>query len=203
MRPEMTNRQRLVLKHVIRSIQKDGYPPTVSEIQAHFRFSSPNGVWSHLKALERKGYLSRRQGVARGIQLAEGVMPSPESTPIVGRCAAGKPILVEENVIGAFSMAEMFGARQGTFMLRVEGDSMKDAHIFDGDYVVVKQQPQVDQGQVGVAITKDGATVKRIFDEGPRFRLQPANDEMKPLYVEKTDPEFRIAGKVVGVMRKL
>lgn len=202
MRPELTDRQRKVLKHIVRCIQGEGYPPTVREIADHFGFRSPRAVSDHLEALERKGYL-KRMGTARGIQLADGVMPVGDGFPILGRIAAGKPLLSEENYVGTLSMTEMFGQRPDIFALRVEGDSMIDAGIFDGDYVVVKQQGSVDSGEIGVAFTEDGATVKRIYDEGERFRLQPENEAMEPIYVPKDDPSFMIGGRVIGVVRKL
>ncbi len=202
MRPELTDRQRKVLKHIVRCIQGEGYPPTVREIAEHFGFRSPRAASDHLEALERKGYI-RLMGTARGIQLADGVMPSADGPPILGRVAAGKPILSEENYVGTLSMAEMFGRKPDVFALRVEGDSMIGAGIFDGDYVVVKHQGSVEPGEIGVAFTDEGATVKRIYDEGERFRLQPENDAMEPIYVAKDDPSFMIGGRVIGVVRKL
>lgn len=202
MRPELTDRQRKVLKHIVRCIQHEGYPPTVREIAAHFGFASPRAVSDHLEALERKGYLSL-MGTARGIRLAEGVLPEGDGPPIVGRIAAGKPILAEENFVGTLSMSEMFGQKPDVYALRVEGDSMIGAGILDGDYVVVKHQPAVESGEIGVAFTEDGATVKRIFDEGERFRLQPENEAMEAIYVAKDDPSFMIGGRVIGVVRKM
>lgn len=201
-RPELTDRQRKVLRHIVRRIQDDGYPPTVREIAEHFGFRSPRAVSDHLEALERKGYL-KLMGTARGIQLAKGVMSAGDGFPILGRIAAGKPILSEENYVGTLSMGEMFGQKPDIFALRVEGNSMIGAGIFDGDYVVVKHQSHVASGEIGVAFTEDGATVKRIFDEGERFRLQPENEAMDPIYVSKDDPTFMIGGRVIGVVRKL
>ncbi len=202
MREELTERQRAVLDHIVRMIREEGYPPTVREIAGHFGFRSPRAVSDHLETLERKGYI-RLMGTARGIQLADGVMRNPDEVPILGRIAAGKPIMSEENYIGTLSMAEMFGGRPDVFALRVEGESMRDAGIFDGDFVVVKQQGSLDPGEIGVAFTEDGATVKRIYDEGERFRLQPENEAFEPIYVQKDDPNFMIGGRVIGVVRKL
>lgn len=184
-------------------------------------FRSTNTVVYHLRKLQRQGYLVRSRE-ARSYRLAKdgalgAASPPPISAlsrrrrasaaaariPILGRVAAGEPILAEQNFDGLLDLQSFFDPAGDTFALRVQGDSMIEAGIFDGDIVIVRSQPKLDNGEIGVAIIGDEATVKRIYDDGDAWRLVPANCAMEPLRIPKGAADFRVAGKVVGVVRKL
>jgi len=195
----LTKKQRRVYEFIRDKIRNRGYGPTVREIGEQFGIASPNGVMCHLRALEKKGLITREANMSRAIQLtAEPV--SERGLPMAGRVAAGVLLeAIEQNERVDF--ASMFdGNRKNLFVLEVEGDSMIDAHINDGDYVVVKRQRTAYPGQMVVAQTEDGeATLKYWHPEKNRIRLQPANSKMKPIYVR----EARVMGVVVYVVRKV
>jgi repressor LexA len=194
----LTDRQASILSFIREFAVDKGYPPTIPEIQTEFGIKSPNGVNNHIKALIRKGYIRRDSSRARALD----IVGRNDGVPILGRVAAGAPILAEENLEGYFNLRDY--QRSGDiFMLRVKGDSMKNARIFDGDLVIVRVQQTVEPGEIGVAVIGDEATVKRIYADGNIIRLVPENEAMRPITVMRTDPEFRIGGKVVGVMREL
>ena len=193
----LTKRQKAVYEFIRDKIQNRGYGPTVREIGDHFGISSPNGVMCHLKALEKKGIITREPNMSRAIRLiAEPV--EEKGLPLAGRIAAG---VMHE----AFEQNERvdFGAmfsKKNQFVLEVSGDSMIDAQIADGDWVIVKKQRTAHAGDMVVAQTEDGAaTLKYWFPEKNRIRLQPANNSMSPIYVK----DARVQGVVVGVVRKL
>lgn len=192
----LTDRQRKVYEFIREKIRHRGYGPTVREIGAEFQISSPNGVMCHLKALEKKGLISREPNMSRAIMLAEGV----ENTglPLAGRIAAGvlhEAVEQDERI----DFGELFSA-DDMFVLEVSGDSMIEDQIADGDYVVIRKQKTAQKGQIVVALTDDNeATLKRWYPEGNRIRLAPANRKMKPIYVKNA----RVLGVVVGVVRKL
>lgn len=196
---KLTRRQADVYKFIREKIRGRGYGPTVREIAARFDINSPNGVVCHLKALERKGIITREPNMSRAIQLAAEPIEE-RSLPLAGTIAAG--VLheaIEQNERVDFQ--EMFrpGAKN-VFVLQVHGDSMIDDQIADGDYVVVQKQRVARKGQIVVAITGDGdATLKRWFPERNRIRLEPANSSMKPIYVK----DARVLGVVIGVVRKV
>jgi repressor LexA len=194
---QLTKRQRAVYEFIKDKIRNRGYGPTVREIGERFKISSPNGVMCHLKALEKKGLITRQRNMSRAIQLvAEGI--DDGGLPLAGRVAAGvMHEAVEQNE--RIDFGAMF-AKKNQFVLEVSGDSMVDAHIEDGDYVVVTRQRTASPGQMVVAQTEDGeATLKYWFPEKNRVRLQPANARMSPLYVKNA----RVIGVVTGVVRKL
>ncbi len=223
----ITQRQRQVLDFISASITERGFPPTLREIGDHFGIRSTNGVNDHLKALEKKGYLKREDMKSRAMRPTERDEPMPDNVvplrpqassssssssdddfcdiPIIGRVAAGQPILAVENVEDTVRVDRMLiGNHREVFGLRVVGDSMIEDGIFDGDFVFVKKTPVANRGDIVVAMIDDEATVKRYFPEGDRIRFQPANSNMQPIYVHKTD--FRsvdLIGTVVGVYRKL
>ncbi len=199
MAKELTKRQAQVLGFIKNFARDHGYPPTIPEIQKEFGIKSPNGVNNHIKALTRKGFIRRDSSRARALEI-KGVT---DGIPILGRVAAGAPILAEENLEAHFTLNDLYRASDNVFMLRVQGDSMINAGIFDGDMVLVRLQQTVDQGQIGVAIIDNEATVKRIYTDGNIIRLVPENDSMSPIMVRQTDANFRIGGKVIGVVRKL
>ncbi|MHB9029657.1 MAG: transcriptional repressor LexA [Candidatus Latescibacterota bacterium] len=194
----LTDRQAAIFSFIKEFAADKGYPPTIPEVQTEFGIRSPNGVNNHIKALIRKGYLKRDSSRARALE----IFGRSEGVPILGRVAAGQPILAEENLEGYFNLKDM-NKTGDVFMLRVTGDSMVNAHIFDGDLVIVRMQQTVEPGEIGVALVNNEATVKRIYCDGNIVRLVPENDSMKPLIVTMTDPDFRIGGKVIGVFRQM
>lgn len=195
----LTERQAAILAFIKDFAQDHGYPPTIPEIQNKFGIKSPNGVNNHIKALTRKGYIKRDSSRARALEIIGG----HEGIPILGRVAAGSPILAEENLEDHFTLKDLYRASDDVFMLRVQGESMINAGIYDGDYVLVRMQQSVEQGEIGVAILDGEATVKRIYVDGNIIKLVPENETMKLITVMQTDPNFRIGGKVIGVIRKM
>jgi len=194
---QLTTRQRDVYYFIRDKIRNRGYGPTVREIGVKFDISSPNGVMCHLKALEKKGLITREPNMSRAIQLSAEPIEE-KGLPLRGRVAAGvmhEAIEQEERV----DFEGMFN-HKNMFVLEVSGDSMIDAQIADGDYVVIRKQQKASPGQIVVAQTEDGeATLKRWFPEANRIRLQPANSSMKPIYVKNA----RILGVMAGVVRKV
>ena len=202
MKNPLTARQRQILDFILEQIDRRGIPPTIREIGAQFGISSPNGVRDHLLALQRKGYVKRSPEKSRSLEVAEGLRRD-RGSPILGQIAAGKPILAEENFQGLLNFELLFGRDSALFALRVEGESMTGAGIFPGDFVIVKHQPDIASGEIGVVYVDDEATVKRIFLEGDRLRLQPENEAMDPVFIDRGDDRLRIGGKVIGVVRKM
>jgi repressor LexA len=192
----LTERQREVYEFIREKIRNRGYGPTVREIGGQFKISSPNGVMCHLKALEKKGLIIREPNMSRAIMLA-GESPSDRGLPMAGRIAAGvlhEAIEQDEKL----NLEELFGAPD-LFVLEVNGDSMIEDQIADGDYVILRKQSTASRGQTVVALTDDNeATLKRWFPESDRIRLEPANSSMKPIYVKSA----RVLGVLVGVVRK-
>ena len=206
----ITKRQQAVLNCIEQCIREKGYGPTVREICTSLGLSSPSTVHVHLNALESKGYIKRDPLKSRSIALAYSIDEDividdePElrnvvDVPLVGDVAAGVPILAEQNITNTISLPTEIVGDSPSFMLSVRGDSMIDIGINDGDYVVVKEQPVANNGDIVVAIVEDGATVKRFYKEHDHIRLQPENSAMDPIIVENCS----IAGKVVAVFRRL
>jgi repressor LexA len=195
---QLTKRQKTVFEFIRDKIQNRGYGPTVREIGVEFGISSPNGVMCHLKALEKKGLILRSPNKSRAIELTREVIDEQRGLPLSGRIAAGvlhEAVEQQERI----DFGEMFH-KKNLFVLEVSGDSMIDAHIDDGDYVVVKQQKTAVPGQMVVAQTEDGeATLKYWHPESNRIRLQPANSSMQPIYVKNAN----VLGVVVGVVRNI
>ncbi len=193
---QLTERQRAVYEFVRDKIVHRGYGPTVREIGEYFNISSPNGVMCHLKALEKKGLISRSPNKSRAIELTEAALAETRGLPLVGQVAAGATqVAFEQSERVDFS--ELFD-RPDLFVLRVTGDSMIEAQIADGDYVVIRQQNTANPGDMVVARTDDGeATLKYWYPEQGRIRLQPANSAMEPIYVDNAV----VVGVVVGVVR--
>jgi repressor LexA len=191
----LTTRQRDIYDFIKDKILNRGYGPTVREIGAGFKIKSPNGVMCHLKALEKKGLITREAHMSRAIQITEPL--SKMTLPLVGRVAAGNPrAAFEQNEQVDFS--NLFGS-DNQFCLKVTGDSMIEAQIAEGDYVVVKKQKTCRDGDIVVALV-DGeeATLKRFYKEAHRVRLEPANSTMQPIYASHVD----ILGVVTGVIRR-
>ncbi len=194
----LTERQRRIYEFIRDKIRSRGYGPTVREIAERFKINSPNGVVCHLRALVKKGFISREPHRSRAIELlAEPI--TERGLPLAGRIAAG--VLheaIEQNERVDFQ--ELFDPKKNLFALQVNGDSMIEDQIADGDYVVVQKQRTAHKGQIVVALTDEGeATLKRWFPEKNRIRLQPANRTMKPIFVKNA----KILGVVVGVVRKV
>lgn len=194
----LTEKQKAVYEFIREKIRHRGYGPTVREIGAHFEISSPNGVMCHLKALEKKGLISREPNMSRAIMLATENPDGSGGLPLAGQIAAGvlhEAVAQDERI----DFGQMFQA-DDLFVLKVKGDSMIEDQIADGDYVVIRKQATAQRGQTVVALTDENeATLKRWFPEGKRIRLEPANSSMAPIYVT----DARVLGVVVGVVRKL
>ncbi len=206
----LTERQGEILKFIMLNKEKFGYPPSIPEIQKIFSFKSPNAVKDHLEALERKGYISRRAHKARGIEVLvhaasnENNKNNAIEIPIVGEISAGRPIIAQENIEGTIVIDKsIIKNSNGIFALKIKGDSMINAGILNGDYVIASQQQDAEQGDIVVALIEDEATVKRFYKEGNRIRLQPENDTMEPIIIEPNKNQVRIIGKIKGVIRKI
>jgi len=217
----LTKRQLQTLDFIRQSINQRGYPPTLREIGEHMGIRSTNGVNDHLRALERKGYLRREDMKSRALKLVEAldVGAANENSPpasidssadtievqVLGRVAAGLPLLAEENVIDTVRVDRgLLRGGRDVFGLRVAGDSMIDAGILNGDYLFVRKQPTAERGDVVVALIGDEATVKYYFPERDYIRFQPANSRMAPILVRSMDfKSTMLLGKVVGIYRRL
>ena len=210
-RKELTSRQEEILEYIKKYSQENRMPPTVREIGNHFEISSTNGVRSILAALIKKGYINRSPRLSRGIEVIDNeksgnVAEAPSNTieiPIVGRVAAGTPILAVQNLEGTVTIDRDFLAcRSDVFALRVKGDSMINAGIFDGDLIFARQQKTAERGEIIVAQIDNEATVKYYHPLADHVELRPANPRYRPIIV-KNDKDFTIAGKLIGVMRKV
>lgn len=201
----LTQRQQFVLDHLTRAIAQLGYPPSIRELCRDLKIKSLRGVTLHLDALARKGYLERTRG-ARSIRLiadaAGRAMQRACAVPVLGRVAAGQPLLTDEQVEDTLAVDERWAGRGATFALRVKGESMINAGILDGDYVLVRRQASAEHGQIVVALLEDEATVKRFVREGDRVLLKSEHPRMRPIVVERGEP-LRILGRVIGVHRVL
>lgn len=203
MKNTLTERQREIYEFIRETIAKRGIPPSMRELGEQFSIRSTNGVEGHLAALERSGYITRERGKSRGISLGAEARLSA-TIPLLGRVAAGTPVLSPENREGEVLVdLALFSLRSShsLFALIVRGESMKDAHIMDGDTLLVHAQATAQNGEIVVALLDGEATVKRFHREKNGIRLQPENSAMKPIYLERG--EFRILGKAVGVIRKI
>ncbi len=196
----LNDRAREILSY-IRSVQQEqGLPPTIREIGKAFGISSTNGVRYYLTLLEKAGYLKRKGRVSRGSSLLSST--TKPGIPLVGRVAAGEPILAEESIEDTLDVGQVFGDTGGLFALRVRGDSMVDAGILEGDLVVVRQRDQARPGEIVVALVGDEATVKYYRPRNDRIELVPANSKYQPIRVAP-DEDFRILGIVTGVLRTI
>ena len=194
----LNDKARKILAHIQRSTRENGYPPTIREIGAAFGITSTNGVRYYLNLLEKDGQLKRSGRISRGI--GPTAPASPLGIPILGRVAAGQPILAEENHEGTLEPLDLFGDPRGLFALKVRGDSMIDAGILPGDYVVVHHQERANSGEIVVALVGEEATVKYYRPRADSVELVPANAKYEPIVVAE-ESEFRILGTVRGVIR--
>jgi repressor LexA len=195
---QLTARQREIYEFIREKIERRGYGPTVREIGEGFGIRSPNGVMCHLKALEKKGLIIREEHAARAIQLVDH-RPASGGLPLLGTVAAGAPLpaIASDDRI---EYSDLFGG-PGRFVLRVKGDSMIENHIEDGDYVVIRQQANAENGERVVAMIDNEVTLKRFYKEKDHIRLEPANGTMAAIVVDSTK-DASILGVLVGVMRK-
>ena len=196
----LTRRQKQVLDFIRESVRVNGYPPTVREICSKLGLSSPSTVHAHLANLERLGLIKRDPTKPRALDVVGAFRP-PRPLPLVGRVAAGVPILAEENIEELVDVPAFLRRDDDDFVLRVNGESMVGAGIFDGDYIVVHAQDEAQNGDIVVALVGDEATTKRFYNEGRTVRLQPENESFEPIVVNAD--EVDLVGRVVGVLRQL
>ena len=211
MKKILTKRQQDILVFIESFLQKRGYPPTLREIGSKFGIKSTNGVRVNLEAIEKKQYIRRRPWLSRGIELVNAPkVPQPDTdigyVPIIGKVAAGEPILasdnIEGNIDGVIAVDNSFLPTKKVFALKVKGDSMKNVGIIDGDYVLARRQHSAEPGEIVVFIVGDEITVKRYDSKGDKVYLIPENEQHEARVFEKRSSELQIAGKVVGVLRK-
>jgi len=202
MAASLTAKQQMILNFLKTEIKQNGYPPTVREICDAVGLSSTSTVHAHLETLERKGYIRRTATKNRSTEILEedfyGNTRELVNVPIVGRVAAGMPILAEENIEDTFPIPIDYVKNDTCYMLHVKGDSMIDEGIFDGDLVLVKQQQDADNGDIVIALIDDAATVKTFSRDGENIRLDPANKAFKPIITQNCN----ILGKVIGLYRR-
>jgi repressor LexA len=205
-RKELTPTQEKVFDFLKDFLRDKGFPPTLREIAFHFDLKGPRAPQKTLNILERKGYIRKFPGGSRAIEILSypqfsltHILP----VPIVGRVRAGEPILAVENIEGYINFDRSLVSSGDVFLLRVQGDSMIDAHIQDGDFALVKPQPNAENGEIVVALIEDEATIKRIFKKRDLIRLEPANPKMEPIVVKKGEKKVTIVGKVIGIFRKI
>lgn len=198
---KITAKQKEILEYIKQEILRKGYPPAVREICEAVHLKSTSSVHSHLETLEKNGYIRRDPTKPRAIEIIDDTFNLTRretvNIPIIGSVAAGQPILANEQIENYFPVPAEFVPNQPVFMLNVKGESMINAGIFDGDMVLVKQQPTASNGDMVVALVEDSATVKTFYKEDGYFRLQPENDTMSPIIVN----DVSILGVVFGVFR--
>ena len=210
---ELNKREKTILKFIEKQIMTDGYPPSVREIGQAVGLSSTATVHGYLERLEKKGYIKKKDKKGRTLRLLKGSTGETKKTsskdfytqkelvevPVVGKITAGMPILAVENVTDTFPIPIDFVGNSECFMLTVRGESMIEAGILDGDFILVRKQSDAINGQILVALIEDEATVKTFYKEKNYIRLQPENPTMEPIIV----PDCKILGKVIGVFRKM
>lgn len=197
----ITEKQSEILEYIKAQILERGFPPAVREICEAVHLKSTSSVHSHLETLEKNGYIRRDPTKPRAIEILDEsfnlTRREMAQVPIIGRVAAGVPLLAEQNIEDYFPIPVERLPNNQTFLLRVRGDSMVNVGILDGDYILVEQRPTAENGEIVVALVEDGATVKRFFKEDGHYRLQPENDAMDPIIVD----EVTILGKMIGLLR--
>lgn len=197
----ITEKQSEILEYIKAQILERGFRPAVREICEAVHLKSTSSVHSHLETLEKNGYIRRDPTKPRAIEILDEsfnlTRREMAQVPIIGRVAAGEPLLAEQNIEDYFPIPVERLPNNQTFLLRVRGDSMVNVGILDGDYILVEQRPTAENGEIVVALVEDGATVKRFFKEDGHYRLQPENDAMDPIIVD----EVTILGKMIGLLR--
>lgn len=198
---KISDKQKQILEYIKQEILNKGYPPTVRDICDAVGLKSTSSVHSHLESLEKNGYIRRDPTKPRAIEIIDDnfnmVRREVVNVPLVGQVAAGQPILADENISSYFPVPAEYMPKGQSFMLKVKGESMINAGIFDGDHIIVEQQNTARNGDIIVALIDDSATVKTFYKEDGHIRLQPENDTMDPIIV----PDCQILGKVFGVFR--
>ena len=198
---KISDKQKQILEYIKQEILNKGYPPTVRDICDAVGLKSTSSVHSHLESLEKNGYIRRDPTKPRAIEIIDDnfymVRREVVNVPLVGQVAAGQPILADENISSYFPVPAEYMPKGQSFMLKVKGESMINAGIFDGDHIIVEQQNTARNGDIIVALMEDSATVKTFYKEDGHIRLQPENDTMDPIIV----PDCQILGKVFGVFR--
>ena len=198
---KISDKQREILEYIKAEILNKGYPPAVREICEAVKLKSTSSVHAHLETLEKNGYIRRDPTKPRAIEIVDEhfnlTRREMVNVPIVGRVAAGEPILAVENIENYFPIPAEFMPNEQTFILQVQGESMVNAGILDGDYILVEQQTTANDGDMVVALVDDSATVKTFYKENGYYRLQPENDFMEPIIVS----DVMIMGKVIGTFR--
>lgn len=211
---QLTDKQRAILEYIIEKVKEKGYPPTVREIGQAVALRSSSTVYGHLMSLEKKGYIKRDPTKPRAIeilpssyssklpskvQINEHLEKKMVNLPILGKVAAGSPILAEENSEDFFPLPLSFVQSENCYILQIKGESMIEAGILDGDYVIVQRQEVANNGEIIVALLENEATIKTFYKEKNRIRLQPENALLQPIYVQNV----KILGKVIGLFRKI
>jgi repressor LexA len=201
MLPTLTPRQKEIYDFLLRVIREKGYAPSIPEIGAKFKIASTNGVADHLKALEKKGYIRRigKRAIEIVNALGKAALIATRDVPVLGRVPAGKPFLSEENIEGYLAMPTDMGSGK-LFALQVKGDSMTGAGIEDGDRVIVKQQSTAENGEIICALIDGEATLKRFFKNDGVITLKAENEKYAPIVLSRG--EFRVVGRVIGLIRK-
>ena len=198
---KITSKQKEILEYIKETILKKGYPPTEREICEAVRLKSTSSVHSHLETLERNGFIRRDPTKPRAMEILDDMFGLTRremvQIPMIGTVTAGQPILAEENIEDYFPVPADLLPNTQTFMLRIKGNSMINAGIFDGDRVIVERTPTAENGDIVVALIDDSATVKRFYKEDGYYRLQPENDAMEPIIVTN----MNVLGKVIGLFR--
>jgi len=199
----LTDRQKQIYDFLSVTVRGKGYAPSIPEIGKRFKITSTRGVFDHLKALEKKGYIKRvgRRAIDIVSQSGRSALPQAKEIPIVGRIRAGAPLLAVENIEGSLTVANELARGKETFALKVKGDSMMEDGILEGDHVIIRRQDTAEDGDIVCALIGDEATLKRFYCRGREVTLKPANPKYEPIVVSKG--EFRILGKATGVIRKL
>jgi len=200
---DLTKRQKEIFDFIRKYAAKTGYPPTVREIGKAVGLHSSSTVHAHLANLEKLGLVRRDPSKPRAIELlfdkAKNAIQPGNGLPLVGQVAAGAPILAEENIEEYLEVPDVIGGEDGDYILQIRGESMKDAGILEGDYVIVRPSDDAANGEIVVALIGEEATVKRFFQEDDHIRLQPENEAMEPIRT----PDATVLGRVIGVLRKI
>ncbi len=199
---ELTEIQKKILEFLIDQKINKGYPPTLAEIAEFFGYKNRATVQQHLQAIEKKGYIKRNPGLSRGIELTlEDKFFIPR--PILGEVAAGNPLTIYPDAIDSIELPTIARMPKDSFLLRVKGDSLKDAYIFSGDIVIVNPNLEPKNGQIVVAVLDDAAVVKRFYKKKNEIELVSENPDYKPIIIERKHPSFKIVGMVIGVYRSM
>ena len=198
----LSARQEEILNFLAHYQSEHGFPPTAREIAQHFGFHSHKAAVDHVKALERKGYLQLHPGKRRGIEITASYPSFPGTIPMVGRIGAGTPIFAIENLEDTLKIDSSIFSRGKCFAVRVKGDSMIEAHIKDGDYVILKRQDYAENGDIAGVVIGDEVTLKYYYKRKGRIELVPANPKLKPIIIEPRSEPPQIAGIMVGLIRR-